>query len=85
MKKNRGTKRISRARAEHMMTQEGVGPSKFLDMKDPFRREDPKNPGNCPNHDNYHTRAKAWKLMGSPVMDDPAEHAKFLASIKVKP
>ena len=35
-------------------------------------------------HGNYHVRNLAWKKMGKPLPDDPAEQAKFLASIHVK-
>lgn len=42
------------------------------------------DPTTFTKHGNYHVRAKAWKLMGSPLPEDAEERAKFLASIHVK-
>ena len=36
------------------------------------------------DHTNYHVRAKAFKLMGSPYPEDAEECAKLCASLKIK-
>ena len=77
---------FTRAQALRALTKDEVKPSKFLDMADPFARPDPKNPGAAKNHGNYHCRARAWKLMGSPIPSEWSKEdtSKFLASIHVK-
>lgn len=54
----------------------------FLDMNDPLSFPDPKKPGGTKNHQNYHVRAKCWKMMGCPVYEK--DHNKFLESLHIK-
>lgn len=79
-------KHYTRMQAERAISSGAVPPERFLDMSDPFKKGDAKNPGNTSNHDNYHVRAKAWKKMGSPIPDGWNEEdvLKFYASIHVQ-
>lgn len=89
--KVKGPKHYTRAQAERALNN-GTDPATFLDMSDPFKRQDPKNPGNTRNHNNYHVRQKAWKKLGMPIFaphkedqdKNKEEHAKFLKSIHIK-
>ena len=75
--KVRHEKFYTRAKSERLLA-EGADPTvTFRDDKGATR-------GRYTDHPNYHVRRKAWMKMGQPLPEDPAERAKFLASIKVK-
>jgi hypothetical protein len=67
----------SRARAERELSA-GADPTRT------FENEKGVTVGHFTNHPNYHVRKKAWMKMGQPLPEDPAERAKFLASLKIK-
>lgn len=85
--KQKPAKVYSRAQAERALTAGTVKPDLFLDMSDPLKKPDPKNPGATRNHANYHVRNKAWKMMGKPVPEGWSleDQAKFYDSIHYKP
>ena len=76
-------KQYTRMQAERAISSGTVAPEKFLDMKDPLKKPDPKQPGSTSNHANYHVRAKAWKKMGMPIPDGwlKSDREKFFESI----
>jgi len=81
--KVKSDKVYTRAQAIKAM-KNGADPSQFLNMDDPYRMPDPKNPSVKANAKNYHTRQYAWKMLGRPMPFEGAEKAKFLKSIHVK-
>jgi hypothetical protein len=82
--KEKSAKRYSRAQAIKAMKNGGCPPEQFLDMENPYRFPDVKNPHLRSSHPNYHARNLAWKLMGRPMPFEGAEKTKFLKSIHVK-
>lgn len=75
--KVRHDKFYTRARSERELSA-GADPAQT------FRNDKGQTLGRFTDHPNYHVRRKAWMKMGQPLPEDPAERAKFLASIKVK-
>ena len=82
--KVKAEKTYTRAQAIKAMKNKEVSPEHFLDMQDPYKKKDPKNPGGTVNADNYHVRQMAWRLLGRPMPFEGEEKTKFLKSIHVK-
>ena len=74
----------TREQAIRAMKDGSQPPEKFLDMNNPYRMPDPKNPGAVANHPNYHTRVFSWKMQGRPMPFEGEERAKFFASLHMK-
>lgn len=81
--KVKGPKLYTRMQAERALSA-GIDPATFFDVENPLAKRDPKNPNaKINNHPNYHTRRKAFYLLGCPLPEKEDDRNKLLADLKL--